>query len=149
MYLSMSMPMTSGGGGGGSIVRAVDGGPAVPLPGDGVTSAPTSPLILNEVVNPCPGPDCNEPVQSIISIPLEVETAAGTDTFAKEVAASLNSALSETYETCEVFERKRRHRRRLQDSTSTLCMRGITVVDESSKYEICTVIVAQSYRVLT
>lgn len=113
--------------------RAAD--PSTGTDSDGVpvtgTGAPTDEVTLTEIVNPCPGPDCNELAQSIVSIPLEVETAPGTDAFTKEVAASLSTALAEIYQTSEIFERRRRHRRRMQDTA--LFLRGVTIVDEEGK----------------
>lgn len=125
MTLSMSMSMPSVGDRGSLPIPS-----PIETPSTETTAAPSALVTLNEIVN--------DQIQTLVSIPLEVETSSGTETFTREVSESLANALSNSYPSCEVFERRRR-RRRLEDDA--VCMKGITVIDETNS---CTVLSKQA-----
>ena len=71
---------------------------------------------------------CDDQVQTVVSLYLEVETAFGNDTFATEVATALKEALANEYSFCDSPLRKQRQLQGL------VLLGKVVVVEEGGKY---------------
>lgn len=71
---------------------------------------------------------CDELQETIVSIDLEVETVAGKESFAQEVASALSQALSREYKACHSASRRER-----QLEAGSLFVGAVTVLADPGK----------------
>jgi len=90
------------------------------------TFTPTTEITLNDGIDTTiPRVGCDEQIQSVVTLLLEVETAIGKESYTNDVADALKKALANEYDSCAF------PRRRLEDGVSIL-LGDVTLTEEQN-----------------